>query len=376
VNERRPRLLLHLGQHKTGSKALQAYLAHNRQVLRELGILYPVEDSPAHTIPAYSHSQFRLFALLRRDALAITSVEAAARVFWEPLAGYCQPFTTTRDLFESWEAERLRLGSESLLVSAEDLFDMHTAHELGFSLAVVQVGARLLAELAAAFAYDVRLVVYLRRQDHLLGTHYGQLIKGSSAQDLDMAAFATAFGPRLDSRRLLSCWEAAFGREAIQVRPYEPELLPAGIVGDFFPNVLGLPVPARCREPEADVESVNRSLGRDFIEYLRLLNRRQANGQEVCSRDAVLRTALRHQAALGGPRGIAAWLSPRQRRQLLDRHGSGNAHIARAFLGREDGRLFAEPLPTDTGWRPYSGLTAETARALTRAIQETLAAQG
>jgi len=374
VSECRPSFLLHIGQHKTGSKALQAFLAHNRHTLRDQGILYPIEERPEHNILAYARSQFRLFALIRRAALAVTVGEAAARSFWEPVAGYCQPFTTARDLFVAWEAERLCSGATCVVVSAEDLFDMHTAHETGFSLEVVQAGACLLAELATAFAYDIRVAVYLRRQDHLLGAHYGQFIKGSSVQDIEMDAFASAFAPRLDSRRLLSCWELAFGRERILVRPYESATLPGGIVRDFFQQALQLPVPARCLEPPADVEATNRSLGRDFIEFLRILNRRQAAGQEVFPRDAVLQTALRLEGILGGPKGIEAWLSPALRRQLLARHADGNASIAHDFLSREDGRLFAEPPPAEIGWRPYAGLAPATIRSISGAIQETVEA--
>ena len=93
--------------------------------------------------------------------------------------------------------------------------------------------AHRLAELAAEFGYDAQIVVYLRRQDHLLAAAYGQYIKGSPVHDIEFGEFAAAFAPRLDSRRILSAWAEAFGPDRIRVRAYERAAMPAGIVPTF-----------------------------------------------------------------------------------------------------------------------------------------------
>ena len=111
---------------------------------------------------------------------------------------------------------RERLGAIRVVISAEDLFDMQTAHETEFSRELVEAGARRLARLAADFGYDVRIAVYLRRQDHLLAVHYAQYIKGSSVNDVDFDEFAEAFAPRLDSWSILTAWVAAFGPEHVR----------------------------------------------------------------------------------------------------------------------------------------------------------------
>ncbi len=363
-----PSLVLHIGQHKTGSKALQAFLAYNRHVLHQSGLLYPVEDHSEHDILAYSRSQFRLFALIRHAAIGATIGRSAADAYWQTVAPYCRPFLTAWEFLATVEQERRRTDSHRILLSAEDLFDMHTAHEFAFFRPIAETGVRLLAEMISVIVGAARIVVYLRRQDHLLGAHYGQFIKGSITADLDLEAFAPAFAPRLDSSRLLSCWESAFGRERIVVRPYERQTMPEGIVGDFFAHGLGMPVPDETKAPPVDVESTNVSLGRDLIEYLRILNRRAAAGEDVPERGRVLHAALRSRPRLSGPGGIAAWLSPAQRRALLDCHAEGNARIARDYLNRQDGGLFTEPVPEDAPWTPYPGLSPSKAREITRAI--------
>ncbi len=221
-------LILHVGQHKTGSKALQSFLAQNRQTLLKEGILYPVEANPDHDIRAYAQSQFHLFALVRRDAIRACLGQVPAEEYWRTVSRFCRPFETTRSCFEAIEAERSRRGLTHVVISAEDLFDLQTAHELDFSRLLVQAAARHLAGLAAEFAYDPRVVVYLRRQDHLLGAHYVQFIKGSAVHDLEFDEFSRAFAPRLDLRGILAEWASAFGEDRLDVRPTSAHRCRAG----------------------------------------------------------------------------------------------------------------------------------------------------
>jgi hypothetical protein len=288
VSRRQPCLVVHIGQHKTGSKALQSFLAHNQIALRARGLLYPVGDYPCAGIRAYAISQYRLFALIRHEAIGECFGEDAAALYWRQQGRYCTPFDTAHSLFEAFDAELRRSGLGQVIVSAEDLFDMHTAHELAFMPGLIEVGARRLAALASSFGYDTRVAVYLRRQDHLLGAHYVQFIKGSPTHDVDFEVFARAFAPRLDTRQILARWADVFGPDRVLVRRYEPTALPGGIVPDFFEHVLGRSVPAACVQPAADVESVNPTLDRDFVEFIRVLNRRCSAGQPVFPRDAVL----------------------------------------------------------------------------------------
>ena len=73
------RLILHIGQHKTGSKALQAFLAHNRLHLLAHGILYPNGSLKAVGVPAYRNSHYLLYALLRHQLELETCRMLAAR---------------------------------------------------------------------------------------------------------------------------------------------------------------------------------------------------------------------------------------------------------------------------------------------------------
>lgn len=345
-------VILHIGQHKTGSKALQSALHANRQHLAERGIAYPVEAGGAGPLRPYEMNHHRLFAAVRAavDERERPAALAAVRAMLDSLLAGCPPQITR------------------LILSAEDLFDMHTAHEPDFVPRRVADGSRLLARELAARGSRARLVCYLRRQDHLLAAHYAQFIKGSGTHHPEFAEFRAAFAPRLDTEAILANWEDAFGTAAVSVAAYEPRAMPGGIVADFFRQALDLePPPVTVPFPD-DLEAFNVTPSRDHLEYIRLLNRRASRGKPVLSREHALESAFRDREIPAA--GIAAWLSPRERAKLLDPHGPSNRRIsARYGLGPT---LFREPRPSPAEpWAPHPGLDFDRLAELdarTRAI--------
>lgn len=343
------RILLHLGQHKTGSKALQSVLFANSGFLANGGYSYPVPRGFRQPRP-YELNHFPLFQAVRNALTTRGPGRAAVAALHAPL----------RRLLTSRRAGRNTIPAgdvHTVILSAEDLFDMHTAHEADFVPDRVAAGAGVLAEALQPFTDEIRLVVYLRRQDHLLGAHYAEFIKGTGHEHPDLDDFHRRFAGRLDSAAILSAWETAFGAERILVRPYEPRGMPGGIVGDFFGRVLGLAPPPVTVPFPRDLEAFNITPSRDQIEFMRCLNRRCARGKRVLHRAPVLESAFRE--GRGGRRGIEAWCSPAERAALLERHALGNRRIANRY-GLGD-TLFEEPAPdTDAAWSPPAELDLAT----------------
>jgi hypothetical protein len=281
----RIRLFLHIGQHKTGSKALQSFLARHANALRGRDILYPIQGPSSQSVWAYTISHYRFFALLRKESMELRGeLPELVRSWWERQEVYSEPFRSVRALFQCYRDQASRERAGTLVLSAEDLFDMHSAHELDFSPDRIAAGTAILARVFDELACDPTIVLYLRRQDHLLGAHYVQYIKGSDWNDLDFGSFAEAFAPRLRFDDILRYWASAFGANRIRVRRYESSALPEGIVPDFFSQVLGFRVPVHWESPPRDPESVNLTPGRDFVEFIRILNRRQRQGLPVFRR--------------------------------------------------------------------------------------------
>ncbi|MEO7928271.1 MAG: hypothetical protein ABIR09_03140 [Gallionella sp.] len=363
------KIIFHIGQHKTGSKALQSFLHLHSTALAQRGILYPVDQTMHQKVRAYQISHYRLFALLRHEALQACGQADAARHYWRKQRAICRPYDCSRAMFDAIEDERRRIGADTIIVSAEDLFDMQTAHQIDLNMDYLTAGVKILSGLAQAFQYQPVVIAYIRRQDHLLGAHYVQYVKGSSDPTIEFKTFARAFAPRLDTHRLLACWAAEFGSEAMVIRPYERAIIPTGIVADFFEHALQQAISSDWMAPAPERESVNATPGRDQVELIRHLHRHRWLGWPLMRRAQILdaTTALSSGVAAKYDNTIAAWLSPAQRRRLLLDHTEGNAEIARYYLQSTETPLFSEALPhDDASWQPYYGLSAQNAAAIIR----------
>lgn len=340
------RLVLHIGQHKTGSKALQSALYANRDYLATHATSYPLGEPGTPPPRPQQMNHFVLFQALREhaeqgcDRSGHNGPRSASRA--------ATSLGELRLILERWLSE-VDPHTSTVVLSAEDLFHMHTAHERAFSLDIVRAGARALSTVLREAFREVRIVCYLRRQDHLLAAHYAQLIKGTAAEHPAFDEFVHEFRPRLDSNAILECWEEAFGTASMCVAAYEPSAMDGGIVGDFFRRALGYPPPSVPPPFAGDAEAQNATPSRPHIEFMRLMNRRSSGGLATLPREAALESAFRDTAA--DPRGIAAWLSPAQRAELVGEFERGNQAIARRHnLGMT---LFAEPLPAaDDRWQP------------------------
>ena len=360
---RHVRVIFHIGQHKTGSKALQSYLALNVSKLKERGVLYPIGKSAKHGITTYQNSHFHCYALARLEAMKTSDEAFAVDQFWTEYRRYCEPFTSLDQGLEFFEAARAKADAHTVLISAEDLFDMQSAHDLPFSRQWVKFAAEKLLRSSLRMGWSPEIVIYLRRQDHLLNAQYAQYIKGSSTNTLGFEAFAQAFEPRLHSLEILRIWESVFGLARIRVRPYEPQSLPGGIVPDFFRHIIGFLPSDDWNDVPSDLEFSNITPSRAYIDLIREFNIRSGRGHRVPPRESILQAAFSDQSKSNE---VTDWLPPTARYQLLTAYREDNKEIADKY-GMVSGRCFFSeswPEPTDNVLQPPANLTNERVLAL------------
>jgi len=183
-------LFVHIGTHKTGTSALQSALTHHADNLLENGVRYIKagrEDAHAHHKLAQS--------VRGKKGIPLSS--------WAPVRAELDASTSPVNL----------LSSE------------------GFSFAPAE-GVR--KELGSRT--DVRIVLYLRRQDKYLQSLYKQGVAGGRTPDFD--AWLERHASRGDYLALVSQWAEHFGRDAIVLRPYERNGKTIDLVEDFM-GVLG-----------------------------------------------------------------------------------------------------------------------------------------
>lgn len=296
----RKRLIIHIGTHKTGTTSIQHFFAGNREAnFTKYSIYYPRTDrDPEPHRP-------------RHYFLTASVIQHVVRVADCP--GVPSPAALVRELTE----EIKESGAQQAFVSEESL-----------SLPFPQI-ASAYSEFAEYF--DVKVLVFLRRQDLFVEALHNQFIR-DRGERRTLSDFVA--GPRtqarMDYRQVLRAWESAFGRDAIIVIPFEKSVRNHGLLNTVF-GALGIPAEQPLPDPAFNV-----SPGREAAELLRWLNSTRARKRN----EAVMRVL--EELGLGG--GTTRVLGKEQRQKLLAGYADGNAEIAKRYLGRADGILFQDQI--------------------------------
>ncbi|WP_434288751.1 hypothetical protein [Celeribacter sp. SCSIO 80788] len=249
----KPKLVLHVGMPKTGSSALQNWLAKSRPFLRTQGVLYP------------GQGKSQSFLSLPLDFEAHGS-----RLLIDKI-GRSQ--AKADRLFETeWRAleEEIRTTAPSTVVlSTEYLFA-----RLGLT-----GRETLLMRLAACFS-EVQTVVYVRQPSKYFASLALQRVR-HSATLLPVAP--------LHVRTALETWDAAFPGH-VEVRTYDRDALVQGdIVADFLTTQLGL-----TGQGPGTRESVNKSMSAEAAHLMQSVQREEFAGQD----NVVLRERNRYRKRL------------------------------------------------------------------------------
>ncbi|TVQ85279.1 MAG: hypothetical protein EA400_16150 [Chromatiaceae bacterium] len=307
-------LYLHIGTPKTGTTALQWFFARNAVWLASRGLDYP-------DIGRVGDCHHRIGASIYPEAERPYYIRYADT---ETLARY---------------GRRLAGLDGDVLISSELLWH-------GF---VAQLLRRAWGDL------DVRVIAYVRPQDHYIASRYNQEVKSLYAGSL--ADYLSEKVHILDYRRaFLEAWANEWGQDRIIVRPYERDQFHRGsIIDDFLHHAIGWSVSAACELPSDDL---NPGLSPAVLRYKLAVNRLPLTDQAKCDLGAVLvGYPLRRAGAAGpDPEAPAGGVAPMVREeipvqipgqipdQIRDQIRASNQWIARTFLGRDHGQLFrAEP---------------------------------
>lgn len=263
------RVLLHIGQSKTGTSAIQAFLTLNRQTLRDMGVLYPAVKVKGMPVNLGAH-----------NAVA------------DALVGKSRfPNLTADQYFQQFLEEAERMNANLLILSAEHFFGgepriWEVADEAEYSRIYRQKVERLASYLKG---HDVSILVYLRPQIDWLSSAVSQtvridrLISDKQIYQNDRQFFEL-MKPLLKYSALLDVWADVMKPSSFMVIPYDRKtLFKNSSVADFLQRA-GL---ENTVFPYASLDiQVNESLTREYIEVKKILNgtRRTKNDERVIIR--------------------------------------------------------------------------------------------
>lgn len=307
-------LYLHIGTHKTGTTSLQRFFSQNREILKKQGIVYP--DT---RIDPYAH-----------HALG-WSFNIETEIVPNAILNKLKSFEKEWSIIYQAAGDKVLVSSETLLsLSQEQMFQVR--------------------EITRDF--NVKIVIYLRRQDEMAASVLNELIKRGRWTKTCSGEIPY----QLDYFKIITVWKDVFGIKNIIVRPFEDlQFYKKSIFADFSYHILGIELNDDMLIPSTNL---NPRLSRDLLEYKRLLNHYPVEWQD--SHD-IIRFLVHYSEKQKQSEHEMCFkkelLSPHEKLEFCRRYEKSNSIIAREYLARKDGRLFYNPLPElNEDWRSYSGI--------------------
>jgi hypothetical protein len=302
-----PIVTFHIGMPKCATTTIQSFLAERATWLAAQGQVY--EHHPDDRTRNQGNA-----AQLAAFAVAQDSARMAAHL------GYF-----------------LRSGRDVVL-SSEVLFDLWRQDRfVPLRDAVQRLG------------YELCVVVYLKRQDLWIESDFKQHVKGRSdwAGSFEHLLERRLSRGTLNYHRLLGAWAAQVGREAMTVVPLNPSQ-PQDFAVRRFLEIIGVAPP----EGALGLAPQNVSPPAAMIEAARhikaALLARGLSGPEIAPLLAQFMAQVPERALTGAAQEI---LSPKARRDLLDRCAASNAALAQEFLA---GQVPFDPPEPVGAWVPLS----------------------
>lgn len=318
------KLIVHIGTHKTGTTALQQFLHANRAPLAARGIHYA-------TPRGVPHSNIIANALISGD---IRLVHA---------------FLTNQSQLARQQ------GADALLISAENFYAMSVLASMAEKTICVNAVERdqcLIAALGSLIPEGVtacKIVCYFRRPDQYAESLYSQHVKRGISFAGTFDDFLPIISSALSYNTHIGSWCNVFGSEGCVVRTYESA--DSDIVGDFTRNVLDLNLTRTFSRGDA---KGNERVGRDLLEYKRLMNKTARFSERDLER-AILRVIdEKMDLQKAEPSYYQEFMPPYRRSELLK--------LLEPELEALRASFDIPPFPRfdlDTAkakWRPYPGL--------------------
>ena len=301
-------LLIHIGTPKTGSTALQKFFCDNREILIERGWRYPklkerFRNYKTNDPDVKKNGNF----LFRQDGQVLEQGEQ-----WNDI----------------WKVIKEELIHGNVILSSEEMFDLETD--------------KILQRVKGEYS-NVKVIVYLRRQDDYIEANWKQAIKVGVCTDSIHTWNRKLYSQEQFIKAIhyynkLKNIENIVGKENLIVRPYEKEQFEGewkDIVSDFL-KYIGISELSGFSKVYAE----NVSYEGVVLEAKRVLNASYSMSDK-CYVDVnyFTRCTLEKNMDSNHKRKYS-YLTNEERLKILNTFREENSRIAQEYLGREDGVLF------------------------------------
>lgn len=264
------KLILHIGQSKTGTTAIQAALQKNRGVLSQQGILYPDYYQAGIAVNTPHHNSFA-----------------------ESLCGFTRyPRLSTEEYIDQFKEQEKT--HHTMILSGESFFGMPHVWRLKDCQDFFEAYHQKLNRLKLfSSRFKTEVIVYLRRPEEWFESAAAQIIRFEGLFDRPVYENDTQLfellKPHMSYQMLLNLWQGVIGPEKVHVLPYVRESLVGGdAVQDFMHH-------AGINASRLDLDTFrqdNTGLDRRLIEIKKELNKSYRNKKPNKTRERVIHVCL------------------------------------------------------------------------------------
>lgn len=328
------KLILHIGMPKSGTTALQYFLSNNSRRLGAMGIIYKDYRGSDH-----SHNFLARLAHQGSWDMVDAFFSGLAKTSGEQIIVSSGPLFAYSTIMAKRNLDK-------------NLVDLSRIKESGTIDGLIRI--------AKQHFDKINVIAYLRRQDKALESAYNQSIKNGTWKGGGITDFEKYIHNRLEYDRIAGFWAKAVGKGNLKLRIYDRQyLLRNDICADFLAQ-FRIPDDTLSYEKSGSIKENNLRLSRNAIEYKAVLNRIQMPRW----RQHQYKRALREvDAEMGGdPVKWQDYLSPAERKALLDNLADSNRRLARDYFNIDSETPFdIRDLETTANHDVYSGLSTEAA---------------
>jgi len=310
---------LHIGTMKTGSSALQSFLEENKDLLAKKGYAFPVFKD----IGIKSNFNFRnAHFLVGEKDTPKENLEIKKKAYAK--------------------LEKIVKEFDKIILTDEVIWHRVLQGENDFQ--------RIIEEFKQ-IGCDVKVIVYLRRQDTMVESMYNQLVKSNQMVTKKFMEHL----PNIRKCFPLNYYEhlekikSAVGKENLIVRVYEKEQFEGtdhSIYSDFL-KVVGLSLTDEFKIQRA---AENFGIYGNYIEIKRIINGlpEYKEAQDFMSRPIRAASAYDSEKDLHSNMSL---FEPDELKEFMSEFEEINRKVAKEYLGREDGVMFREPVGNLPTWR-------------------------
>lgn len=313
---------LHIGTMKTGTSALQSFLDENRSVLEKKGYAFPLFKIGIKSNFNYRNAHFLVEGVDFSKDVVEPNLEIQQKAYDQ--------------------LEEMAKNYDNIILTDEIIWQRSRRFKDFFPKMV---------ERFKNIGCDVKIIVYLRRQDAMVESLYNQNVKSnimvSQTFTENLLHLKKTFF--LDYYSHLKMIEKAVGQGNIIVRVYEKEQFEGTdhtIYSDFL-NAIGLSL---TDEYKIERPAQNYGLYGNYIEMKRVINGlpEYRELQDFLSRP--IRAASAHQSQ-GDLHSKQTLFEQDELQKFMADYEESNRKVAQEFLERENGVLFYEPIGNLPTWK-------------------------